>query len=98
MEGCLKLKNAGPTTAMVFAGRYLPVGEGKMAGGAAGRVRFVGAASGAEIRVIEAPDGSPGFGYDLAEWSYPGDGGELMPMAWSLRSLPRRWKNRQKAV
>jgi hypothetical protein len=61
-----KSKSTERPTAMAFAGRYLAVGEGRTAGGAPGRVRILDAAKGKEVRVIEAPDGSPGFGYDLA--------------------------------
>ncbi|MEK7950600.1 Calx-beta domain-containing protein [Luteolibacter sp. Y139] len=61
-----KSKSAERPKAMVLAGQYLAAGEGQAAGGASGRVRILDAASGKELRVIEAPDGSPGFGYDLA--------------------------------
>ena len=61
-----KAKSAKLPSSAVFAGRYLAAGEWGVAGGTAGRVRILDAASGKEVRVIEAPDGSPGFGYDLA--------------------------------
>jgi hypothetical protein len=59
-------KSAPPVAALVFAGEYLAAGSPSGTAGVPGKVTIFQASSGKPVRVIEAPDGEPAFGYSLA--------------------------------